>query len=52
MDTYYGKSAFGGIAIGRISVYKKGGQQVKRVKEADPDAEMMRFQLAKTVAVK
>lgn len=52
MNTYYGKSVFGGIAIGRISVYKKGEQQVKRVKAADPDAEMMRFQLAKTVAMK
>ncbi len=52
MNTYYGKSVFSGIAIGRISVYKKGEQQVKRVKAADPDAEMMRFQLAKTVAMK
>lgn len=52
MNTYYGKSVFGGIAIGKISVYKKGEQQVKRVKAADPDAEMTRFQLAKTVAMK
>lgn len=52
MNTYYGKSVFGGIAIGRIRVYKKSEQQVKRVKISDPDAEMMRFQLAKTVAMK
>ncbi len=52
MNTYFGKSVFGGIAIGRIRVYKKSEQQVKRVKISDPDAEMMRFQLAKTVAMK
>ncbi len=52
MNTYYGKSVFGGIAIGRISVYKKAQQQVKRVKIADADAEMTRFQLAKSLAMK
>jgi len=51
MNTYYGKSVFGGIAIGRISVYKKGEQQVKRVKIADADAEMARFKKAKETAV-
>ena len=29
----HGKSVFGGIAIGRISVHKKDEQQVKRVKK-------------------
>ncbi|XCP84980.1 phosphoenolpyruvate--protein phosphotransferase [Roseburia hominis] len=51
MNTYYGKSVFGGIAIGRISVYKKGEQQVKRVKIMDADAEMKRYQAAKMVAM-
>ena len=31
MEVYQGKSVFGGIAIGRISVHKKDEQQVKRV---------------------
>lgn len=51
MNTYYGKSVFGGIAIGRISVYKKDEQQVKRVKIADADAEMARFKKAKETAM-
>ena len=32
MQIYNGKSVFGGIAIGKISVYQKKEQQVKRVK--------------------
>ena len=31
MKEYKGKSVFGGIAIGRIKVYNKSEQQVKRV---------------------
>ena len=34
------KSVFGGIAIGKISVYQKKEQQVKRVKIDDPEQEM------------
>ena len=30
MQIYNGKSVFGGIAIGKISVYQKKEQQVKR----------------------
>lgn len=37
MEVYQGKSVFGGIAIGRISVHKKDEQQVKRVKIENPD---------------
>ena len=40
MQIYKGKSVFGGIAIGKISVYKKDEQLVKRVKIEDADAEM------------
>ena len=36
MEVYQGKSVFGGIAIGRISVHKKDEQQVKRVKIENP----------------
>lgn len=35
MQVYNGKSVFGGIAIGKISVYQKKEQQVKRVKVED-----------------
>ena len=51
MTTYNGKSVFGGIAIGRISVYKKNECQVKRVKIDNPDAEMERFEWAKTEVI-
>lgn len=52
MQAYQGKSVFGGIAIGRISVYKKDEQQVKRVKITDADAEMKRYEEAKAEAVR
>ena len=51
MQVYNGKSVFGGIAIGKISVYQKGEQQVKRVKITDADAEMERYAAAKNAAV-
>ena len=51
MQVYNGKSVFGGITIGKISVYQKGEQQVKRVKIADADAEMERYADAKDAAV-
>ena len=51
MLVFRGKSVFGGIAIGKISVYKKGQQQVKRVKIENPDAELVRYENAKETAV-
>ena len=50
MQIYKGKSVFGGIAIGKISVYKKDEQLVKRVKIADADAEMERYTDARNIA--
>ena len=47
MQEYKGKSVFGGIAIGKISVYKKGEQQVKRTRIDDTSAELERFADAK-----
>ncbi len=38
-----GKSVFGGIAIGRLSVYNKKDDQVKRYKITDVEAEVTRF---------
>ena len=52
MNIYEGKSVFNGVAIGKISVYKKGEQQVKRVKVADAEAEITRFETAKETAVR
>ncbi len=52
MYIYEGKSVFGGIAIGKISVYKKEEQQVRRVKAADTEAEIMRFRMAKAEAIR
>lgn len=51
MKVFRGKSVFGGIAIGKISVYKKDEQQVKRVKIEDTDAEIARYQKAKKSAI-
>ena len=52
MEVYQGKSVFGGIAIGRISVYKKDEQQVKRVRIEDPEQEILRYRQAKQTAMK
>ena len=50
MQIYKGKSVFGGIAIGKISVYKKDEQLVKRVKIEDADTEMERYTTARNIA--
>ena len=52
MQIYNGKSVFGGIAIGKISVYQKKEQQVKRVKIDDPKQEMARYEKAKAEGIK
>ena len=51
MTVYSGKSVFGGIAIGKISLYTKDDQQVKRVKIDDPEAEVARYHEAKEKAI-
>ena len=51
MEVYQGKSVFGGIAIGRISVHKKDEQQVKRVRIEDPEQEILRYRQAKQTAL-
>jgi phosphotransferase system enzyme I (PtsI) len=52
MKIYEGKSVFGGVAIGKISVYKKNEQMVKRQRVADPEGEVKRYQEAKEEAGK
>lgn len=51
MQTYSGKSVFGGIAIGKIRVYKKGQQQVRRVKVQDVESELVRYHKARETAM-
>jgi len=51
MEVYQGKSVFGGIAIGRISVHKKDEQQVKRVRVEDSEQEILRYRQAKQTAM-
>ena len=50
MITIEGKSVFGGIAIGRLSIYNKKENQVKREKITDVEAEITRFTDAKKTA--
>ena len=51
MQVYSGKSVFCGIAIGKISVYRKNEQQVKRVRTEDTKGELARYEAAKAAAV-
>ncbi len=46
MRVFKGKSVFGGIAIGKIQVYGKGGKQVKRTRVEDAGAEILRYRRA------
>lgn len=50
MEVLSGKSVFGGIAIGRISIFDKGDNRVKRVRITDIAAELTRFETAKEQA--
>lgn len=51
MQIFEGKSVFGGIAMGKIRVYKKDEQQVKRIKVEDAEAELARYLTARDTAV-
>lgn len=51
MQTYKGKSVFGGIAIGKIRVYKKEQQQVHRRKIEDAEDELARYERARAQAI-
>lgn len=51
MQTYRGKSVFGGIAIGKIRVHKKEQQQVHRRKIEDVEAELARYERARAQAI-
>lgn len=51
MQVYKGKSVFGGTAIGKIKVYSKDEQQVKRVKIEDAEKEITRYRDASDLAM-
>ena len=51
MQVYSGKSVFGGIAVGKISVYRKNEQQLKRVRTEDTKGELARYEAAKAAAI-
>ncbi len=51
MLIYQGKSVFGGIAIGKIKIWKKEPVTVKRTHIKDCDAEYLRFTEAKEKAI-
>ncbi|MCD8332920.1 MAG: phosphoenolpyruvate--protein phosphotransferase [Clostridiales bacterium] len=51
MEQYTGKSIFRKIAIGRVFLYQKKENSVKREHVDDTDQEIRRFEAAKTVAL-
>lgn len=51
MKVYEGKSVYNGISIGRIKLFLKGEQQVKRYKVEDVDAENARYENARMSAI-
>lgn len=51
MKTYEGKSVFSGIAIGKIKLYKKDEQKVKRLRISDVETEKLRYEEAKKESI-
>ena len=51
MQVFNGKSVFGGIAIGKIYVYQKGEQQVRRTRITDIPKEKDRYRAASGTAM-
>jgi len=52
MEILNGKSVFGGIAIGKISIYNNNDDKIVRKKISDTDAEVTRFEEARKDAKK
>lgn len=48
--TIEGKSVYSGVAIGRLTIYHKADNQVKREKISDVEAELARFEEARNTA--
>lgn len=51
MEKYQGKSVYGAIAVGRISIFKRQDVQVKRIKVEDINVEIARLEAAKENAI-
>ena len=51
MTIFDGKAVFEGVAIGKLSVYRKQEQSVKRVKTDDAEAEKKRYEEARNTAI-
>lgn len=51
MKVVNGKSVFGGVAIGKISVYNKEQQQIERYHVENVEDEVKRFEAAKQTAI-
>ena len=51
MQVYHGKSVFGGIAMGKISVFSKKEHKIVRVKIDDTNVELARFEEARQTAL-
>ena len=47
MQVYHGKSVFGGIAMGKISVFSKKEHKIVRVKIDDTYVELARFEIGR-----
>lgn len=47
MHIISGKAVFSGVAIGKLSIYKRNEQQIKRYKVDDAQAEIARFEAAR-----
>lgn len=50
MELYQGKGVYGGIAIGKIKIYRRNRLQVRRTRVADADAELLRYRNARQTA--
>lgn len=51
MDTFYGKSVYDGIAIGRLKFWEKNKNEIKQYCVIEPKAEYARFQSALKEAI-
>lgn len=51
MKVFNGKSVFSGIAIGKICIYRKSSQKVRRITIDDPEQEIQRYNAAREEAI-
>lgn len=52
MKVYRGKSVFGGVAIGKIRLFQKGEQKIRRIKVENTETEILRYHDARQEAVR